>query len=452
MLRYIATREGVDRFGVEWRNEKASDAQKELISRFISSIEQYTHLQEYKTYHLTNTKGAASEFISAVLENYPELLSDKTYLDYIATRPRTEQYAGTHGLFSEEGIAIDLDEEAELVRNHTGNVFTIIVSLKREDAERLEYNSADRWCNLARNKIQEVAQEYGIPLTHLKWFGAFHNESHHPHIHLMLYSTDECHPGHINRRGVANLRRAFGTTIFRDDLRQIYDDQTKVRNKLNASAFDEIEELAEKIRTGLATNDDFVMKFVELAKRLQSVKGKKVYGYLPQNIRQQVCELVDILEKDEDIARMYELWYQAKCAVYNTYTDNNPAKKPLSQEEAFKPICNTMIKEANALGAQLIARDSEEEFARMDEEYHVPINNTPPHHQPSKPPAQSTSSVKPNTTRAGFVATSIARFGNNLSRTFCNNFYKQVDKSPISVDSRLQREIEAKKKGQNLLM
>ena len=298
MLRYIGTREGVDRFGIEWRNEKATVAQDELIERFTATIAQSTRLPEYETYQSARTKGSASEFISAVLENYPELLSEKTYLDYIATRPRTEQYAGPHGLFSEEGIDIDLNKEVELVRTHTGNVFSIIVSLKREDAERLEYNSADRWCNLARNKIQEVAQEYGIPLTHLKWFGAFHNESHHPHIHLMLYSTDGCHPGHINKQGVANLRRVFGTAIFREELRQVYDVQTKVRNKLNATAFDEIEELADKIRTGLAQNGDFVLKFIALAKRLQTVSGKKVYGYLPEAVRKQVRELVDVLEQD----------------------------------------------------------------------------------------------------------------------------------------------------------
>ena len=453
MLRYIGTREGVDRFGVEWRNEKATVAQDELIERFTATIAQSTRLPEYETYQSARSKGSASEFISAVLENYPELLSDKTYLDYIATRPRTEQYAGTHGLFSEEGIDIDLNKEAELVRNHTGNVFSIIVSLKREDAERLEYNSADRWCNLARNKIQEVAQEYGIPLTHLKWFGAFHNESHHPHIHLMLYSTDGCHPGHINKQGVANLRRVFGTAIFREELRQVYDDQTKVRNKLNATAFDEIEELADKVRTGLAQNGDFVLKFIALAKRLQTVSGKKVYGYLPEAVRKQVRELVDVLEQDEDIARMYELWYQAKCAVYHTYTDNDPVKKPLSQEEAFKPIRNALIKEANALGTQLSAMESEELSGEEDVSFY--LSRLSSHANSTKSPpsqTQSPSISKPAATRAGVVATSVARFGNSLSRTFRNKFYDQVDKSPMSVDSRLQREIEAKKRGQNLSM
>jgi hypothetical protein len=146
---------------------------------------------------------------------------------------------------------------------------------------------------------------------------------------------------------------------------------------------------------------------------------------------------------------MYELWYQAKCAVYHTYTDNDPVKKPLSQEEAFKPIRNAMIKEANALGAQL--RDLETEKSEED----APVRSTelPPHHDlPKVSPIHTpaTGSAKPTAIRAGVVATSVARFGNSLSCTFRNNFYNQVDKSPMSVDSRLQREIEAKKKGQTL--
>lgn len=452
MLTYIATREGVEKFGDSWKTTAPSKAQNELVERFVAQIKSCQQLPEYQDYLRNHTKGSASEFISAVLENYPEMLSEKTYLDYIATRPNAEQIGGRHGLFTDKDEAINLTEEADRVRQHSGNVFTIIVSLKREDAERLGFNNAQAWRDMVRGKISLVAKEYGIHMDSLRWFGAFHNESHHPHIHLMLYSDDKVEPGFIDSKGIHNLRRMFGTTIFRDDLKAIYDDQTKIRDKINSAAFDEIEELADKIRTGLATNADFVMKFVALAKRLQTVNGKKVYGYLPESVRKQVRELVDVLEQDEDIARMYELWYQAKCAVYHTYTDNDPVKKPLSQEEAFKPIRNAMIKEANALGAQLARLEVPEESPAIHDDTQRTANPVNPTQSPPTTPQTQNPTAKPNTARAGFVATSIARFGNSLSRTFRNNFYNQVDKSPVSVDSRLQREIEAKKKGQNLSM
>lgn len=189
MLKYIATREGVDKLGDGWQSEPVSKAQEELIMQFCEQHKSCRRMQEYGSYASSKTKGAASEFISAVLENYPHLLSDKTYLDYIATRPRVERIGGKHGLFSSDGVAIDLDEEAEKVRQHEGNVFTVIVSLKRHDAERLGYNYAERWRTLVQNRIDDIAKEYKIPPGALKWYGAFHNESHHPHIHLMM----ECH-------------------------------------------------------------------------------------------------------------------------------------------------------------------------------------------------------------------------------------------------------------------
>jgi hypothetical protein len=464
MLRYIATREGVEKLGEGWKTAPVSKAQENLILRFVSSLEKSKRLPEYKSYQQAQTKGAASEFISAVLENYPEMLSEKTYLDYIATRPRAERLEGAHGLFTDEGVPINLEEEAERIRNHNGNVFTVIVSLKREDAENLGFNNAERWRDLVRSKISIIAREHGIPLESLKWFGAFHNESHHPHIHLMLYSKSEDAPGYINKKGIDHLRHVFGTSIFRDELKTIHDDQTKVRNKLNADAADEIEELAEKIRTGLVKNGAFVLKFVALAKHLQFVSGKKVYGYLPKSVKKEVCELVDLLEQDEDIARMYELWYQAKCAVYNTYTDNDPIKKPLYQEEAFKPIRNALIREADALGAQLNELDTsteeEEDTTPTDDGEEAPSKSVPkPNPQPAHsnataPPTPSASSggVKHTKSRNGFIATSIARFGNSLSRTFRDNFYDQVEQVPSFVDSRLQREIEAKKKGLRLSM
>lgn len=461
MLKYIATREGVEKLGDGWRNEPVSKAQEELILRFTEMHKGCRRLQEYGDYNTKRTKGAASEFISAVIENYPELLSDKTYLDYIATRPRVERIEGTHGLFSDHDVALDLYEESDRLREFNGNVFTVIVSLKREDAERLGYNNAERWRELARSKIDLVAKEHGIPLGSLKWYGAFHNESHHPHMHLMLYSTNQEKRGFIDKKGIDNLRHLFGTEIFKYELADIYDEQTKQRDLLNADVRDEIVSLADKIKNGLANNGEFVMKFVALAKRMKSVAGKKVYGYLPKSVKAMVNELVDLLEKDEDIDRIYELWYQAKCAVYATYTDNPPPRKPLSQEEAFKPIRNAMIKEADELEKILLTLDNDQEEQSED----TPEDNDDKSSKGGSSShttnntasiTQSTNTTQPKShsnytaARNGYIATSITRFGNSLSRIFRDRFDEQVKHAPMGVDRRLKREIEAKKKGQNI--
>ena len=480
-LKYIGTRPGVDKANDSWLTEQVSKSQVDLINQFIKKNKSCKKLDEYATYNTKRTKGSASEFISTIIENYPEMLTEKTYLDYIATRPRAERIEGTHGLFSDNDIAINLTSEAEHLREFNGNMFTVIVSLKREDAERLGYNTAERWRELARSKIDLVAKEHSIPLNSLTWYGAFHNESHHPHLHLVLYSTNQEKRGYIDKKGMDNLRHIFGTEIFKYELADIYDEQTKHRNTLNSNARDEIISLADKIKKGLGKNDEFVLKFISLAKRLQTVKGKKVYGYLPKNVKDMVCELVDILEKDKNIERAYELWYQAKCAVCATYTDNPPPKKPLSQEEVFKPIRNAIIKEADELGKLLelnsIRNSSSQNTVQKTNtnassqngnnttsNSNTNSNNSNTNSNPNPNPNNNTNSNSNSNnqnnkqtfskSQNAYIVSTVTRLGNNISKIFREQFDEQANQFPADtdIDSRLKRELEAKKKGQNLSM
>lgn len=132
------------------------------------------------------TRENASEFISRAIENHAdEIMTSKTYADYIATRPRAERI-GSHGLFTEEGVQVNLAKVSRELNLHDGNVWTAIISLRREDAERLGYNTGERWRQMLRAQSQELSDQLHIPMQDLKWFAAFHNEGHHPHVHLML--------------------------------------------------------------------------------------------------------------------------------------------------------------------------------------------------------------------------------------------------------------------------
>ena len=142
---------------------------------------------------------------------------EKTYLDYMATRPRAERISGLHGLFSQAGKEIDLTKSSKDVSAFNGNIFTVIISVSRDDAERLGFNNANRWRDMIRAKISDVAKAHDIPLEDLEWYGAFHNESHHPHVHLLLYSKNENYPGFIKRKNIDDLRRTFGKAIFADE-------------------------------------------------------------------------------------------------------------------------------------------------------------------------------------------------------------------------------------------
>ena len=453
MLEYIGTREGVEKLDDAWKTSRTTKRQAELISELTKRFHWICQSSEYSSYLNELTKGSASELIASVIEIHPDLLYDKTYLDYMATRPRVDKMSGTHGLFSEEGKQLDLAEASRKVSEFNGNVFTVIVSVKREDAERLGYNTAERWRDMIRAEIPIIAEAHDIPLEELEWYGAFHNEAHHPHVHLLLYSRDEAHPGFIKKTGIDKIRRAMGTNIFADEIHLLYDQQTERRNALNSKSIDEFNDLCMMIEHGLGTNPKIVKMVTELSDRLKTVKGKKQYGYLPKSVKAMVDGIVDELEEDEHIKRLYDLWYECKCLIYHTYTDVPPKRLPLSQENAFKPIRNAVIKRAAELALGL-----------ADDEP-IPQDNTQTSNNSSYTTsgASSAGNTSSTTTSSNHntqahteykppILTKVTRLGKDIADTFRDRYQEMVDNPAITVDSKLKREIEAKKKGQRLSM
>lgn len=440
LLQYIATREGVAKLNDAQKNKSATEKQKECIDQFVNAYRSVVNMPEYSAFEKSNTRGNASELIAAVIEMHPELLSGKTYLDYIATRPRVERISGSHGLFSDEGSALDLADEVRKMEAYSGNVYSVIISIKREDAERLSYNNAEKWRDMIRANKDVISKAHGIPLDKLCWYGAFHNEKHHPHVHLMIYSKDDIERGYLNNKGIELMRKTFGKEIFRADLQEIYDRQTHYRNLLTSEAIEEFDSLADSIKFGLCYNPMVVKKVAELAGRLQSVKGKKVYGYLPPEVKRQVDDIVDELEKDENVKRLYDLWYLARCEVENTYTDHYSPQLPLSEENVFKPIRNAVIKRAFELGKELNETNTENEKTDKDNS----TNNTMPYNKPTNTAASSIANAK--------VITAVSRLGKDISNIFRQEFDGYTNDPALRVDSKLRREIEAKKKGQNISM
>ena len=455
MLEYIGTREGVEKLDDAWKTSRATKRQTELIAELTKRFHSVCQTSEYSSYLNEPTKGSASELIASVIESHPDLLYDKTYLDYMATRPRVDKMSGTHGLFSEEGKQLDLAEASRKVSEYSGNVFTVIVSVKREDAERLGYNTAERWRDMIRAEIPTIAEAHDIPLEELEWYGAFHNEAHHPHVHLLLYSRDENYPGYIKKTGIDKIRRAMGTTIFADEIHLLYDEQTKRRNALNSESIDEFNELCMMVEQGLCTNPKVVKMVTDLSDRLMTVKGKKQYGYLPKSVKVMVDGIVDELEDDERIKRLYDLWYECKCLIYQTYTDVPPKRLPLSQENAFKPIRNAVIKRASELAFDLADDEPipQENSHTSDTSTTTSgtssggntTSSTSTHTSPSTQPTSS-NQYKPQ------ILTKVTRLGKDIADTFRDRYQEMVDNPAITVDSKLKREIEAKKKGQRFTM
>ena len=362
--KYIATREGVEKIDDTKKFAPATEKQKNLIEKILKDFPDSKDMFEYADYLEKQNQGSASDFISRVMEDYAyEILGRKAYADYIATRPRAEKF-GSHGLFTDDGIQVQLSKVTEELDKHKGNIWTAIISIRRENAERLGFNTGSRWRDMLRTQTESLAKNLKIPMQNLRWYAAFHNESHHPHVHLIAYSTVE-NEGYLTQKGVENLRSSFARDIFQQDLLCIYERQTEHRDKLRAEARDIVEDLVSKINSEIYISASIQNKLLELADRLSKTKGKKVYGYLKPDVKALVDSIVEELASDDRIKKLYDLWYEQKENTIRTYTDEMPQRIPLVDNKEFKSIKNAIIKEALKLN---LTEDEVEKNENTDEE------------------------------------------------------------------------------------
>lgn len=362
--KYIATREGVEKIDSSQKFAPATSKQKNLIEKIINDFPDSKDMFEYADYLEKQNQCSASDFISRVMEDYAyEISGRKAYADYIATRPRAERF-GSHGLFTDDGVQVQLSKVTEELDSHKGNIWTAIISIRREDAQRLGFNTGARWRDMLRTQTEALAKNLKIPMENLRLYAAFHNESHHPHVHLIAYSTVE-NEGYLTQKGVENLRSSFAKDIFQQDLLCIYERQSEHRDKLRAEARDIAEDLVSKINSEIYISASIQHKLLELADRLSKTKGKKVYGYLRPDVKAIVDSIVDELANDSRIKKLYDLWYEQKENTIRTYTDEIPDRIPLAQNKEFKSIKNAVIKEALQLN---LTGDEAEESENTDEE------------------------------------------------------------------------------------
>ena len=325
---YIATREGVEKIDESKRNAPATNKQKQLIKKILSDFPDSRSSLEYEDYLKDKTIGTASEFITRALEeNVDEMMHTTTYADYIATRPRVERI-GSHGLFTDDGVVVDLQKVSDELNAHTGNVWTAIVSLRREDAERLGFDNGSRWREMLLSQTQALSENLKIPMSNLRWFAAFHNESYHPHVHMIVYSTDPTE-GYLSEKGLMALRSSFAKDIFAQDLLCEYKKQTEHRDALKVQSREILAELIAKINGGIYDNPQVEDLLQALAKRLAVTNGKKQYGYLRKDIKEIINSIVDELGKDERIAALYDLWYESKETALKSEKWLKRAKVPL---------------------------------------------------------------------------------------------------------------------------
>jgi len=349
------------------------------------------------------------------------MLEKENFVGYMANRPRAE-----HGLFSSTDNEIDLDKVKEEVANHKGNIWTTVISLRRADAERLGYDNADAWKDLVRSKQEVIAKNMGIHIENLKWYAAFHNEAHHPHIHLLVYSQNPKHE-FLTNRAIENMRSSFANEIFKQDLISVYQQKTVSRDNLKNSARELISNIVNDINNGRNNNPYLETMLLELCEGLKTATGKKQYGYLKADLKKLVDDIVKELASDDRISELYKIWCEIQNEILATYKTNFMEHPPLWEQKEFKSIRNVVIAEALNISEATFYVENTDEINQPNVQQ-INYSNIP-----NKP-----------------VSFAVARLLHNLGKIIENDCMKFIKKLYTHTEGKLMKEILEKKSAQGL--
>ena len=342
--RYVATRPGVELLADERSTLPATKKQQNFITRLLKSFPSCWELIEYEEYLDHPTQGSASAFIQQVREDYMEALDQKeNFIDYISHRPGVQK-DGEHGLWDAHGKVQNLVRAVREVAEHTGNVWTPVIALRREDAERLGYDSAESWQALVNASVCDIAAAYKIQPDNLRWYAAFHQKPNQVHIHMILFSADP-REGYLTKEGIRQVKSVFARRIYHADRMHIYQQKDIARQELQAQTRKAMVECIAQLEHGSMDNPRMEQLTEELAERLLTVKGRKVYGYLPPRVKAIVDAIVEEIAKDEKVAAAYTAWQELYEQVCRDYDEKLRERLPLSQQKEFKTVRNMVIQE-----------------------------------------------------------------------------------------------------------
>ena len=357
-VKYIATREGVDQIDTTKELLPATENQKKLVQRLVKDFPESKRLLEYEDYLKHGNRKNALAFINQVMDLYIAL-SDKreNYVDYISHRPGVEFYS-EHGLFTDEGVPVVISDVQKEVAEHKGIIWTHVVSLRREDAERLGYDNGRAWRDLIRSKRALFCREMKIDSRNLRWYAAFHNAEHHPHVHIMVYSKEE-QEGYLSKKAIENMRSEFMHDIFRQEFLHIYEEQKISRDKLMKRTELVLSSLNKEVEGDYSSQ--LLNDLQLLSERLHNTGGKRVYGYLKADVKRLVDRSVDQIAELDDVKEAYDVWKEWQLAVNEMYGSRYPDRRALSQEKKLKRIKNIVIQSALEISIETETKEEQKQ-------------------------------------------------------------------------------------------
>ena len=274
------------------------------------------------------------------------------YMEYMAECPRS------HGLFGDEDC-VDMNAVAQELNEYPGNIWTHIISLKREDAERLGYNHAAQWRNLIQAHRNEIAAAMNISSSDFRWYAAFHDEGSHPHIHMMAWSVK---PGqaYLSKDGIRKIKSTLTNDIFKQEMLHTYEHKSASRDELVRKAREEMKSLVQEMKTNIGSHPEVESLMITLATQLTTVTGKKKYGYLPKAVKKTVDEIVNQMEQLPVIDECYQVWWEFQCQIEDFYSEKERRRPPLSEQKEFRSIKNAVIHEAENIYMGKVTFEDEE--------------------------------------------------------------------------------------------
>ena len=439
-MKYIATREGVE---VLTGKGPATEKQKEMVAKLLKDFPDVRDSFEYEDYKQAPTLHTASALISAALDTHMQnLQSENGYLRYIATRPGAEKH-GAHGLFGQEE-RVDLDAAMRDLTAHDGNVWTIIYSLHREDAERLGYNNAAAWRKLLVSQQNKFAEAFHIPASALHWYAAYHDADTHPHIHMMIWTDQETV---LKRDAVVKLRSVMTNSIFQAELENLYIRKDAAYKDVTEAARAVMHDLVDRMETVSELPVSIQQKLLELATELRTVGGKKQYGYLKKPLKDKVDSIVDELEKLPEVAAYYSVWNGLRDTLEGYYKNRPRQHNPLSQQKEFRAIKNAIIQEAERLRQQMEqTQAATEQGSSQDEEPSVEKTSSDTSTNPTLADENTSSAASHDVQLPSeYLLNSTIRLFHQVGQIFRDNAAPPSNPMGIRVDSKRRKKLMQKR-------
>ncbi len=439
-MKYIATREGVE---VLTGKGAATEKQKAMVAKLLKDFPDVRDSFEYEDYKQAPTLHTASALISAALDSHMQnLQSENGYLKYIATRPGAEKH-GAHGLFGRQENT-NLTAAMHDLTAHNGNVWTIIYSLHREDAERLGYNNAAAWRKLLVSQQNKFAEAFHIPASALHWYAAYHDADTHPHIHMMIWTDRETV---LKRDAVVKLRSVMTNSIFQAELENLYIRKDAAYKDVTEAAREVMREIVVRMESTAEPPVSIQQKLLELALELRTVSGKKQYAYLKKPLKDKVDEIVDELEKLPEVAAYYSVWNGLRDTLEGYYKNRPRQHNPLSQQKEFRAIKNAIIQEAERLRQQMEqTQTATEQDSSQDEEPSVENTSTDASANPTLAD-ENTSSAASHHARlpSEYLLNSTIRLFHQMGQIFRDNAAPPSNPMGIRIDSKRRKKLMQKR-------